>query len=210
VKAVCTILVAVTALAALPRLFDSRAASAPDDALEVVAQRDGVTVMRSRKGPVRFVAKASFAAAPADILRILLDYEHQAGRFPRIAESRILRHVKGQLHVYQRLALPIVSDRDYTLRVEYGGAKKDAWLRYQTDNAAGPRPRDGVVRAPRLSGSWKLDASGDGKETHARFELSMDLGGYLPGALTNRGTESSMFDVVARIRESLQPASAAR
>jgi hypothetical protein len=176
-----------------------------DPSLEVVADASGVIVRRDRDGsPTRFVAEGRLPGTPAAVLEVLLDYEQQVNRFPRVAESRVLRRGAGLLFVYQRLRLPIVSDRDYTLRVRYGVEGERTWLRYETRNESGPAPRSGIVRAPENRGLWQLIPTADGRETRARFEMRFDLGGWIPGSLARGGTPRELVQLFERIREMLR------
>src|SRR5689334_5529015 len=75
-------------------------------------------------------AEGPIAATPDRIARVLLDYAHHTNWVKGLAESRILRSLGDSLLVYQRLDLPIISDRDFTLRVRWGKEGQGRWIRF--------------------------------------------------------------------------------
>ena len=153
---------------------------------EPVAERAGVAVFRHPGGPgVALYAEGEIAASPERVLAVLLDYERHGCFVHHLAESRLLRREPGVLWVYQRLDLPLLADRDFTLKVTWrtdGGA---AWLRFVTDNDQGPPPRKGVVRVRQHEGGWRLEpmVRGGAQTTRARYQARLDLAGSLPGWL---------------------------
>ncbi len=123
-------------------------------------------------------------AAPPDVVRaVLLDYANHPRWVERLAESRVLRRDARSLDVYQRLALPIIDDRDFTLHVEWGDEGELKWLKFSTANQQGPAPRDGIVRVWLNEGSWRFTAVDGGKSTFAVYRFTLDLAGSLPSWL---------------------------
>ena len=107
---------------------------------------------------------------------------------------------------YQRLNVPFISNRDYTVRVEHGTAKaaggvmiyRDTW---QTANEAGPPERHGTVRVKVNEGSWLLEPMGpDGASTQATYQIFTDSGGVVPAFLVNRGSQI----VIPRLFEAIR------
>ena len=146
-----------------------------------VATRDGVVVLQREKATgIDLIAEGQFDAPPAAVLALLLDYERAPQFVKGVTESRILSRGPAELLVYQRLSLPIISDRDVTIRVTSGADGEVRWLAFKAANEDGPPPRSGIVRIPVDEGGWRLTPTADGKATRARYSVKLDLGGSLP------------------------------
>jgi hypothetical protein len=124
-------------------------------------------------------AEGPLDATPDRVQRVLTDYAHHLNWVQGLVESRVLKSGVNELYVYQRLDLPIVSDRDFTLHVRWGQLGDGRWLHFETANEVGPEPKRGIVRVPHHQGSWQLDAI-DGKRTNALYRFELDLGGSVP------------------------------
>jgi hypothetical protein len=108
---------------------------------------------------------------------------------------------------YQRLNVPFVANRDYTVRVEHGTTRnasgvmiyRDTW---QTDNDAGPPQLPGTVRVKVNEGSWLLEPAGtDGNSTQATYQIFTDSGGVIPAFLANRASQliiPKLFDAIRK------------
>jgi len=153
-----------------------------------VAKKDGVTVYRDKRSSIiDLAAEGVVHASPEQVQRALLDYPHHTGRIPRVAESRVLERRDSTLLVYQRLDLPLISDRDFTLAVRWGRDEdRTRWVDFRAVRR-GPRCRRGVVRVTHHTGSWELRPIRGGRATLARYQLSIDLSGYLPRWLARSG-----------------------
>lgn len=149
---------------------------------ERLSTRHGVRVFKHRAAEdIRIAGEGSFPASPERVRALLLDYERHAGRVPRLRESRVVRREPGSMLVYQRLDLPVVSDRDFVLRVRHGTQGPDLWLTYEAEPGdAGVPEVDGVVRVRLHSGSWQLRPLRDGQATFARYQTRIDVAGSMP------------------------------
>jgi hypothetical protein len=144
-----------------------------------IANPPGIVVYKDNDSPViRLAAEAWLPDSPARLREVLLDYEHQVGRVERLVESRVLARGDGWLRVYQRLDLPVIDDRDYTLLVRWGQEGSLFWVSYQALDE-GPPVRPGVVRVTRHSGSWQLRAVAAGG-SFVRFPATIDMAGAVP------------------------------
>jgi hypothetical protein len=151
---------------------------------------------------ITLAAEGRFAAPPAKVREALLDYAGHAGRVRHVQLSRVLDRGPGWLLVYQRLGLSVISDRDYTLLVRWGADGDVLWMRFATANHRGPGPQEGYVRMPVHTGSWQLKPILGGKATHARYQVTIDMGGLLPQwmADTSRDFEiPGLFNVFRRL-----------
>ncbi len=153
-------------------------------ALVFVTDAHGVQVsLRNDTACIELVADGGFAASPERVLAVILDYERSPLWQKQLGESRVLSRGARALDVYQRLKLPIISDRDYTLHVTWGEDERGVWLRFSAANERGPAPRSGVVRVPVHQGVWRLERVSDGRATRAHYEVKVDLGGSVPAGM---------------------------
>jgi hypothetical protein len=171
---------------------------------ERVGEREGVVVYR--RAGARFIelaAEGELPAPPERVLGLLTDYETHVRWVKGLGESRVLSRGEGTLDVYQRLSLPMVSDRDFTLRVTWGGDGEARWLRFTVHDAAGPAPRSGIVRVTTHDGEWELAASGGGTRTRATYRLRLDLGGAIPSWIARSHALKDVPGLFSAIRRQL-------
>jgi hypothetical protein len=144
-----------------------------------MGERAGVTVYRRHAHAIDLAAEGDISAPPEVVRKVLLDYANHTKWVHDLGESRVLEQGFHTLSVYQRLALPMIEDRDYTLQVTWGDDGDARWLRFHTTNA-GPPPHKHVVRMPLHQGSWQLIPIDGGRRTHAVYRVEMELGGAMP------------------------------
>ena len=111
---------------------------------EQIAHRKGVKVYKHKyDNNIRLGADATINAPVGEVLKAVMNYEGQVGKIARLSESRVLRRGKGWLTVYQRLNLPVISDRDFVLKVRWGKRGDLFWVSYKALRR-GPPERSGV------------------------------------------------------------------
>jgi hypothetical protein len=117
----------------------------------------------------------------------------------RITKKRvILKDTPNERVVYSQVRLPVVADRDYTLRLE---AKRDVGvdvyqILYRTDNASGPKATTDHVRIELIRGGWTFEPDGEGGCLVTYFFLN-DPGGVIPAFLA-RGYQGDVLASVLR------------
>ncbi len=161
-------------------LFVVTVLGAPGSGFQPVGQRDGVTVYQRKADGIELSAEGDIAAPPSEVLRVLTDYAHHPRWVKSLAESQVIAQREGSLDVYQRLALPMIDDRDFTLHVNWGRDGERAWVRFAAVNERGPAPRRGVVRVNVHEGGWDLLPIDGGRATHAVYRFRIDLAGSFP------------------------------
>ena len=167
-----------------------------------IAFKKGVRVYKHKASKIiRLGADGIIAQPPAQVRAALLDYRNQIGVLERLSECRVLSRTKNNLWVYQRLNLPVISDRDFTLAVRWGGKQDSMWITYSAVRGLGPTPRKGVVRVKHHVGSWQLEASEGGRKTRARFQVSIDLAGWLPRWVARSGAGKELPQLFASIEK---------
>ncbi len=107
---------------------------------------------------------------------------------PWLPKGKLLREAGDERWYYERVAAPLVNDRDYTLHVWREGASDGGCVvRFDLDNSQGPPPGPGVVRMTALEGSWVVTAAGE-RGSKVVYTLFNDPGGNIP-ALLSRSTQ---------------------
>lgn len=161
-------------------------APAPTSALagegfNFVGEVKGVKIYRREKrAGLEFAAEGTFPASPERVRKVLIDYPSHGKWQKHLKENRVLGRGDGFLDVYQRMGLPVIDDRDYTIHVTWGDDGGVLWTRFQTANEKGPAPVAGAVRMKDHSGSWRLEPEAGGKATHAIHRFHLDLAGSVP------------------------------
>ena len=170
----------------------------------------GVTIYsRIRAGsPLReFKGVGVIEAAPSAVFAVLDDSEAYPSFMPYTSECRILKRDKDTVLAYQRLDLPLVSDRDYTLK-----SQNAKWLgpdgtiyriRWTPANDEGPASKQGVLRVNVCEGGWLLEPEGTGS-TRATYAIFTDNGGTLPPILANNGSRMAIRKVFEAIRKQVK------
>ena len=181
-----------------------------DTGWQRVDDKAGVTLYsRTRVGSSikEFKGTGAIDAAPATVEKVLEDVRSYPDFMPYVTESRMISEDGGVAVTYQQLSLPMVTNRDYTVRVEHGTATgasgamiyRDTW---QTANEAGPPERHGVVRVKVNEGSWLLEPVGPGgASTQATYQIYTDSGGALPAFLANRASQVVIPKLFEAIRK---------
>lgn len=123
---------------------------------------------------------------------------------PYTSECRVLKRDKNSILAYQRLELPLVSDRDYSVR-----SRNEIWLgpegpiyriRWAQANELGPAEKPGVSRVNVCEGGWLLEPEGNGT-TRATYSIYTDNGGTLPPFLLNNGSRIAIRKIFEAIRK---------
>ena len=125
-----------------------------DTGWQRVEEKLGVTLYsRARLGTgiKEFKGTGLVSAPPSAVEKVLADLGSYPSFMPYVIEARILSQDGPDQIIYQRLDVPFVSNRDYTVRVEHGTTRgpggilifRDTW---QTANGEGPPERRGTVR----------------------------------------------------------------
>jgi hypothetical protein len=156
-----------------------------------IGGHDGVAVyQRPNAALIDLAAVGEFDAPPAEVQAALLDYDAAARITKHVAESRVLERHGGELVVYQHLKLPVISDRDYTLRVNaVEGARG---LRFRIDGSVGPGPIANRVRMTVLNGRWDLEPVAGSTRTRATYHVQLDFAGDVPRWMVRGGAAKDL------------------
>jgi hypothetical protein len=142
-------------------------------------------------------------APPEAVYRVLADTDRYPETMAYVKEARLVaREADGTPHVYFRVDPPVVSDRDYTLRLVLAGpgAGRTTYQVAWTLSDRGPPPRDGVVRVTLNTGGWRLEPLDGGRRTRATYHLLTDPGGSVPAFAANMANQKALPELFARLR----------
>lgn len=197
-------LAASLAGAAPPSGAPPPASSLPGEGFVLIGEERGVKVYRrDKRGGIELAAEGDFAASPERVRRVLIDYPSHRRWQKHLKENRVLTRADGSLYVYQRLDLPVLDDRDFTLHVTWGDDGGVHWMRFVTANERGPAPVKGVVRVTKHEGGWRLEPTGGGKSTRAVYRFYLDLAGSFPSWMGKGQATSDVPDLFANITKQL-------
>ena len=148
--------------------------------------------MRKDTGAIELAAVGELDAPPAEVQAALLDYAAHPRINKNLAESTVLSRTAGELLVYQHLKLPVIKDRDFTLRVSFNeGVARGS--RFRIDGSQGPAATNKARAHELLNGRWDLEPIRGGTATRAVYHVQIDFAGSrsaLDGA-RRRGQGSS-------------------
>jgi len=168
-----------------------------------VAGRALTVYSRARVGSeVREVmGKGSFEAPPWVIKNVIDDVGRYHEFMPYTAKSTVESTGDGFIVSYQRLAVPLADDRDYTIKIfdesQEDAAGKVVWKNRWTTNGVkgGPAPVDGVVRIAVNEGYWQLEDLDGGKHTKVTYYVYTSPGGAMPAFLVNAANTQAVPDL---------------
>jgi Polyketide cyclase / dehydrase and lipid transport len=169
-----------------------------------IGGHDGVEVYQNKtSGPIiELAAMAEFDAPPAQVQAVLLDYGAYRSINRNLTESVVLERKAGEQLVYQHLTMPMLKDRDFTLRVVWAEGRATG-LSFSIDPAHGPAPSAKAVRMSRLTGQWVLKPIRGGRATQAYYHLELDLSGGVPRWMVSGGAAKDLPNVFVGVRRLL-------
>jgi hypothetical protein len=179
-----------------------------EDGWEQVSQGDVTIRVRKRAdlpGCREIWAEGVMNVGVQDIQSVLRDHESFRNWMPYVTESRVLSTgPEGTRIAYTKLDLPVISNRDYVVRVvdeqlleaDGTGTFRQTWA---SDNQALPE-REGVVRLRRNEGSWVITPRGEGK-AHFVYRFTVETGGSIPGFLAGFGQKDAVMDTVRAVEK---------
>ena len=192
-------------------LSGAAAVGAPATAWQEIGRHDGLVVStRERAGSsVKEVRAVGTLDVPNWVAKNVLDDAlHYPEFMPYTTESRVLSRdaEKRTLVAYEKLDPPLVSPRDYTIRVfDEPRRGPDGAIIYQSrwepDPDAGPPAKAGVVRVKNTEGSWMLEPIDAGAHTRVTYTLFTDGGGGLPAFIINQANKRSLADLFAAVQK---------
>ena len=156
-----------------------------------------------------FKSVGTIDALSSAVFAVLNDVEAYPSFMPYTSECSVLKRIGDYTIAYQRLALPLVSDRDYTLRSEHSkvpGPNGPIYrIQWEPANDLGPSVKPGVQRVNVCEGGWLIEPDGAGT-TRATYTIYTDSGGAIPAVIANRGSRTAIRKMFAAIRKAVHEA----
>ena len=182
-------------------------AAEPETNWKLAKQTNGVAIY-SRLHPgshlKEFKAIAEIDAPSYAVHKVIDDVESYTSFMPYTAEARVLERKHNSILTYQRISPKIVSDRDYTIRIEKKSWPADNGVAYFSEwkpaNEHGPAEKSGVFRVKLVNGSWLLEPIGPNK-TRATYFVFTDSGIAVPPLLANKISETGISKLFAAVRK---------
>ena len=164
---------------------------------------------RTREGSTlkEFKTVGTIDALSSAVFAVLNDVEAYPSFMPYTSECSVLKRIGDCTVAYQRLVLPLVSDRDYTLRSEHSKAPGPNGpiyrIQWEPANDLGPSEKPGVQRVNVCEGGWLIEPDGTGT-TRATYTIYTDSGGAIPAVIANRGSRTAIRKMFAAIRKAVR------
>ena len=176
-----------------------------DDGWKPVGVRDGITVeYRQVEGaPVREVRARTHSPLPAAAIRKTLWCHEEYVQFvPYLKRLDILREDEDTKLLYEQLNVPLLKDRDVTVRVHRHLDPDTGIFEMNTEAAPdeGPPVRADYVRVRTSKSLWRLVPTADGG-TDVSYALRTDAGGLVPVWMANLAQKDATARFVRAVLE---------
>lgn len=115
-------------------------------------------------------------------------------------KRELLRETDTERWMYEQIAVPWVSDRDYVMhtKLEVPASSGRCEVSFATENDPSRPPVRGFVRIPAIRGHWAAAPLADGRLWIA-YEVFSDPGGGIPGFLARGGQRDAAIDFVKHV-----------
>lgn len=186
----------------------SRGADASEEGWSPASGSAGLTIYnRPRKDSSmkEFKAIGVIEAEPIVVRRVLEDTAEFPRFMPYVTEAKVISKQGDTRIGYQRISVPIVGDRDYTMRVQWEANRlADGAFSYRnfwkSANELGPAEISGVTRVKVNEGQWLLEPAGP-RQTRATYCIFCDAGGSIPAMVLNSANKTAipkLFDAIRK------------
>jgi hypothetical protein len=170
-----------------------------DDGVKIYARKKEGSDIREMK------AIGAIDGPPKLVWDLLHDYDNYKSTMPYTVVSRVIgREGDSVVFFYTQLSLPLVSDRDYILKlvdeVDPKGTMKVGWTAVNDRDKEVPVPKD-VVRVRVNDGFWLLEPQNEGKSTMATYYIYTSPGGAVPNWIANNGNSIAVPKVFAALKK---------
>ncbi len=178
-------------------------AAETDGFKEIRKTKDGITISR-KAGPTKGFFITRFDAASPAAPGLLCDslwrsfLKHQ----PPVAERRFIRKEANELVFHDKVKTPVVSDRDYIMKITRKLSADGCGIDFHTANEMGPPPEKGYVRMPLVKGFWKVSRAVDGTSVVV-YQVYSEPGGSVPALIIK---EPQVNEALSDFRRSLKDA----
>ena len=170
------------------------------DDWKLISRDDGVTVERrevagSDYGEVR--VRVSCKLAPEHLFETIWKHKEYLQFMPHLKGITVLREDGDLKWVYQQVKVPLVSDRDYTLKIRRQiDAESHVYQSFfETDHSAGPPKSADFERVKLIRGSWTVEP-GETGGSDLTYRVFSDPGSSLPSFIVQTAQKNASAEVV--------------
>lgn len=158
---------------------------------------------------LEYRARASTKVSPQVVLRGLWSGLSEPPQ-GTVRKRDVIRKSDTELVFYDQVKTPVVSDRDYTMRIAQSKDEKSGalYVRFETANELGPPVASGFVRIPMVRGSWQIEP-GEGGGAKLTYQCFSEPGGSIPAFMVRGAQQSQVVTDMRRILERAQRAASA-
>lgn len=159
---------------------------------------------------VEVFATTRMAASPESVFAVVTDIGRYPKALPRVKGTQLLARESDTVeHWHFMVSVPVISDRDYAIRLEEKVEGEKRTLSWVPSNRA-PPPREGYVRITTTEGGWELTPLDGGKATQVRYRVFVDPAGNVPGFLANKANRDTLPDLFEAVEKEAQALEAKR
>jgi hypothetical protein len=156
-----------------------------EPAYEKVDEADGITIEQRPVAGSKFV-ELRFTTTSDKTPKSLCAAVFGDGKFdpeePDLKARTVVSESEDERVTYDEITPPVVSNRDYVVRVRRAWEGAACRLTFEAVTDVGPAPKDGWVRITKLKGFWRFEPDEGGK-TRFTYVVFSDPGGSLPAFL---------------------------
>lgn len=134
---------------------------------------------------------------PKAIYETLWTHPEYPEFMPNLLSLKVIKDTGDTRWVYQRISVPIVSNRDYTLKIHRVADEANQLYQvfFDTDNAAGPAESADYVRVKSIKGSWTAEP-GDNGGADLTYRVASDPGVALPSFVIENAQKNATAKAV--------------
>ncbi|MDQ3265858.1 MAG: SRPBCC family protein [Myxococcota bacterium] len=165
-------------------------------------QRPGTQVMEVR-------AVGTLDAPPEAVWKVITEVDRYPATMPHVSFARLLKQEGPAVrHWYLVVNPPVVSNRDYAIRMETQ-VSSSRWRAQWTTSPLAPAPHEGNVRITQNEGFWELEPREGGK-TQVTYYVWVDPAGRVPNFLANKANRDAIPDLFRAVERHAQGLGTAR
>lgn len=168
-----------------------------DDRGVTVEQRE---VPGAAYGEIR--VRASSKLTPEQVFETIWKHHEYPQFMPNLKHLKIVKEQSDVRWVYQQVSVPVVSDREYTLRVtrQLDSESHVYQAQFETDHPAGPPPNPDFTRVKLIRGSWTVEPK-EGGGTDLTYRIFSDPGVSLPRFVIENAQKKATANAVRAMLE---------
>jgi ribosome-associated toxin RatA of RatAB toxin-antitoxin module len=159
------------------------------DGWQTVSNDKGILVERRRLLGTTFyeVRTATHSPFPPSVIFATLWKHQEYVEFvPYLKKLEILKQSAYEKVIYEQIRMPLVSDRDYTVKItaEHDATNGVIQLHFVAVPDEGPPEHPNYVRVKHIQGGWTLEPTSDGG-SDVTYVVASQPGGTIPAWIIN-------------------------